>query len=150
MDETWFAELSEFLRIPSVSADPAHREDVKRAGEWAAEFIRSKLGGTAQLTPFGEKELVLGEVRASHDADNAPTVLVYNHFDVQPPAPLDLWESDPFELTIKDEWALPTSSDPASRPSRERSSTQTQTRTSSALRRSRRWLQVRVIGPARS
>jgi len=105
VDETWRAELSEFLRIPSVSADPAHREDVKRAGEWAAEFIRSRLGGTAQLTPFGEKELVLGEVRASHDADNAPTVLVYNHFDVQPPAPLDLWDTDPFELTIKDGWA---------------------------------------------
>ncbi|HET8894851.1 MAG TPA: M20/M25/M40 family metallo-hydrolase [Gaiellaceae bacterium] len=105
MDQTWQSELQEFIAIPSVSADPAHREDVKRAGEWAAEFIRSKLGGTAQLTPFGEKELVLGEVRASHDADSAPTVLVYNHFDVQPPAPLDLWETDPFTLTIKDEWA---------------------------------------------
>jgi acetylornithine deacetylase/succinyl-diaminopimelate desuccinylase-like protein len=105
MDETWQAELSEFLRIPSVSADVAHREDVKAAGEWAAEFIRSKCGGTAELTPFGEKELVLAEVRASHDPDNAPTVLVYNHFDVQPPAPLDLWETDPFELTIKDDWA---------------------------------------------
>ncbi|HZC31616.1 MAG TPA: hypothetical protein VE261_08855, partial [Gaiellaceae bacterium] len=90
MDETWRAELQEFIAIPSVSADPAHREDVKRAGEWAAEFIRTKCGGTAQLTPFAEKELVLGEVRASHDADSAPTVLVYNHFDVQPPAPLDL------------------------------------------------------------
>src|SRR4051812_4056981 len=105
MDDVALAELRDFIAIPSISADPAHREDVKRAGEWAAEFIRSKLGGTAELTPWGDKELVLGEVRASHDPENAPTVLVYNHFDVQPPAPLDLWETDPFELTVKGDWA---------------------------------------------
>lgn len=104
MDETRRRELREFLAIPSVSADPAHRADVKRAGEWVCDFIQ-RIGGTAELTPFGEKELALGEIRASHDAGNAPTVLVYGHFDVQPPAPLDLWESDPFELTFRDEWA---------------------------------------------
>ncbi len=105
MDDVARAELAEFIAIPSISADPAHREDVKRAGEWAAQFIRSKCGGTAELTPWCEKELVLGEVPASTDPANAPTVLVYNHFDVQPPAPLDLWESDPFELTVKGDWA---------------------------------------------
>jgi len=105
VDETWRSELAEFIRIPSVSADVAHREDVKEAGEWVCEFIRSKCGGTANLTPFGEKELALGEIPASHDPANAPTVLCYGHFDVQPPAPVDLWESDPFELTIRDEWA---------------------------------------------
>jgi acetylornithine deacetylase/succinyl-diaminopimelate desuccinylase-like protein len=105
MEDVALAELREFIAIPSISADPAHREDVKAAGEWAAEFIRSKCGGTAQLTPWGEKELVLGEVPASNDPENSPTVLVYNHFDVQPPAPLDLWETDPFELTVKGDWA---------------------------------------------
>ncbi|HEX6788877.1 MAG TPA: M20/M25/M40 family metallo-hydrolase [Gaiellaceae bacterium] len=104
MDDTLRSELSEFISIPSVSADPAHREDVKRAGEWVCDFIR-KIGGTAELTPMGDKELALGEIPASSDAANAPTVLCYCHFDVQPPAPLDLWESDPFELTIRDEWA---------------------------------------------
>ncbi|MGH3008743.1 MAG: M20/M25/M40 family metallo-hydrolase [Gaiellaceae bacterium] len=104
MDETWRAELAELLAIPSISADPAYREDVKRAGEWVCELI-SRIGGTAELTPFGERELVLGEIRASTGADSAPTVLVYNHFDVQPPAPLDLWESEPFELDIRGEWA---------------------------------------------
>jgi acetylornithine deacetylase/succinyl-diaminopimelate desuccinylase-like protein len=87
-----------------VSADPAHREDVKRAGEWVCEFIR-RIGGTAELTPFGERELVLGEIPASNGAADAPTVLVYNHFDVQPPAPLELWESDPFDLEVRGEWA---------------------------------------------
>jgi len=103
VDEAWRAELAELIAIPSVSADPAHREDVKRAGEWVCEFIR-RIGGTAELTPFGERELVLGEIPASNGAD-APTVLVYNHFDVQPPAPLELWESDPFELEVRGEWA---------------------------------------------
>jgi acetylornithine deacetylase/succinyl-diaminopimelate desuccinylase-like protein len=104
VDETWRAELAELIAIPSVSADPAHREDVKRAGEWVCEFIRGA-GGTAELTPFGEKELALGEIPASSDPASSPTVLCYGHFDVQPPAPLDLWQSDPFELEVRDEWA---------------------------------------------
>src|SRR5262249_45143673 len=105
VDETWFDELSELIAIPSVSADAAHPDDVKRAGEWVCDFIRTKCGGSAELTPFGDKQLALGEIPASRDPDNAPTVLCYGHFDVQPPAPLDLWESDPFTLAIRDEWA---------------------------------------------
>jgi acetylornithine deacetylase/succinyl-diaminopimelate desuccinylase-like protein len=104
VDEAWRAELAELIAIPSVSADPAHRDDVKRAGEWVCELIR-RIGGTAELTPFGERELVLGEIPASNGAGDAPTVLVYNHFDVQPPEPLELWESDPFALEIRGEWA---------------------------------------------
>jgi acetylornithine deacetylase/succinyl-diaminopimelate desuccinylase-like protein len=104
VDEAWRAELAELIAIPSVSADPGHREDVKRAGEWVCDLIR-RIGGTAELTPFGERELVLGDIPASNGAGEAPTVLVYNHFDVQPPAPLDLWESDPFELDVRGEWA---------------------------------------------
>jgi acetylornithine deacetylase/succinyl-diaminopimelate desuccinylase-like protein len=104
LDPAWRSELAEFIAIPSVSADPAHRDDVRRAGEWVCEFVR-RIGGTAELTPFGEKELALGEIPASHDPAGAPTVLVYNHFDVQPPAPLELWESEPFELDVRGEWA---------------------------------------------
>jgi acetylornithine deacetylase/succinyl-diaminopimelate desuccinylase-like protein len=105
VNETWQQELAEFISIPSVSADAAHRGDVKRAGEWVCDFIRTKCGGTAELTPFGEKELALGEIPASNGAKDAPTVLCYGHFDVQPPAPLELWDSEPFELTLRDEWA---------------------------------------------
>jgi acetylornithine deacetylase/succinyl-diaminopimelate desuccinylase-like protein len=104
VDEAWRAELAELIAIPSVSADPAHREDVKRAGEWVCDLIR-RIGGTAELTPFGERELVLGEIPASNGAGGAPTVILYNHFDVQPPAPLELWESDPFELDVRGDWA---------------------------------------------
>jgi acetylornithine deacetylase/succinyl-diaminopimelate desuccinylase-like protein len=104
VDDAARGELAELIAIKSVSADPAHREDVTRAGEWVCEFIRG-IGGAAELTPFGERELALGELPASTDAAAAPTVLCYGHFDVQPPAPLEQWESDPFELTIRDEWA---------------------------------------------
>jgi acetylornithine deacetylase/succinyl-diaminopimelate desuccinylase-like protein len=103
LEQAWFDELSELLRIPSVSADPAHQADVEQAAEWVAEKIR-RAGGEAELVPYGKRPLVVGEIRASTDAANAPTILCYGHFDVQPPAPLELWESDPFEPTIRGEW----------------------------------------------
>jgi acetylornithine deacetylase/succinyl-diaminopimelate desuccinylase-like protein len=104
VDVSWQEELAEFIRIPSVSAEAAHADDVRRAGEWVCDFVRAA-GGSAELTPLGEGFLALGEVRASSGAGDAPTVLVYGHFDVQPPAPLELWESDPFELAVRDGWA---------------------------------------------
>ena len=101
LDPAWLDELSEWLRIPSVSADAAHADDVRRAGEWVCEFIRGA-GGEAELVDTDRHPLAVGEIRASSGADEAPTVLLYGHFDVQPPAPLDLWESDPFEPEVRD------------------------------------------------
>ena len=101
LDPAWLDELSEWLRIPSVSADAAHAEDVRRAGEWVCEFIRGA-GGEAELVDTNRHPLAVGEIRASSGADEAPTVLLYGHFDVQPAAPLDLWESDPFEPEVRD------------------------------------------------
>ncbi|MGZ8781956.1 MAG: M20/M25/M40 family metallo-hydrolase [Gaiellaceae bacterium] len=103
LPQDWMEELSAFLRIPSVSADPAHQGDVVQAAEWIAAKVR-RSGGEAELVPYGERPMVIGEIRASANAESAPTILCYGHFDVQPPAPLDLWESDPFEATIRDEW----------------------------------------------
>jgi acetylornithine deacetylase/succinyl-diaminopimelate desuccinylase-like protein len=103
LPQEWFEELGELLRIPSVSADPAHQGDLEHAAEWVADKIR-RGGGTAELVPYGTRPLVVGEFRASNGAAEAPTVLCYGHFDVQPPAPLELWESDPFEATIRGEW----------------------------------------------
>jgi acetylornithine deacetylase/succinyl-diaminopimelate desuccinylase-like protein len=96
-------ELSELLRIPSISADPERKDDVRRAAGWVAEFI-DRMGGEADLVETKTFPLVVGEVRASSGADDAPTVLCYGHFDVQPPAPLDGWESDPFEPEVRDGW----------------------------------------------
>jgi acetylornithine deacetylase/succinyl-diaminopimelate desuccinylase-like protein len=94
-------ELSEWLRIPSVSADTAHAEDVRDAGRWVCELVR-RAGGDAELRDWYGRPLAIGELAASAAPDSAPTVLVYGHFDVQPPAPLELWESDPFEATVRD------------------------------------------------
>ena len=66
-----------------------------------ANHIR-KTGGSAELVPWGARPLVVGEVAASGRPESAPTVLCYAHFDVQPPDPLDLWESGPFDLTHRD------------------------------------------------
>jgi acetylornithine deacetylase/succinyl-diaminopimelate desuccinylase-like protein len=101
LDPAWLDELSEWLRIPSVSADPAHADDVSRAGEWLCEFVRSA-GGTCELVPTEKFPLAVGELSAASGAAEAPTVLLYGHFDVQPPAPLDLWESEPFEPELRD------------------------------------------------
>jgi acetylornithine deacetylase/succinyl-diaminopimelate desuccinylase-like protein len=102
-DASWLEELFEFLRIPSVSADPAHTADVRRAGEWVADFVR-RAGGEAELLETPTHPLVVGEISASHGGTAAPTVLVYGHFDVQPAAPLEAWESPPYEPEIRDGW----------------------------------------------
>ena len=103
MSEPWFDELAEFLRIPSISADPAHAADVIRAGEWVCNFVRAA-GGECEIVDWHGQPLAIGEIRASANAENAPTVLCYGHFDVQPPDPLELWDSDPFEPEIRDEY----------------------------------------------
>jgi acetylornithine deacetylase/succinyl-diaminopimelate desuccinylase-like protein len=100
-EQAWLDELYELLRIPSVSADPAHAEDVRRAAEWVRDFV-SGAGGEAGLVETSTFPLAVGEIRASNGAADAPTVLLYGHVDVQPPAPLELWESEPFEPEIRD------------------------------------------------
>jgi acetylornithine deacetylase/succinyl-diaminopimelate desuccinylase-like protein len=101
--QEWFDELREFLRIPSVSADPDLTARVRDAGEWVCEFMRDA-GGTAELIDWHGQPLAIGEIRASRDPQTAPTVLCYGHFDVQPPDPIDLWASAPFEPEIRGEY----------------------------------------------
>jgi acetylornithine deacetylase/succinyl-diaminopimelate desuccinylase-like protein len=99
--EIWFQELSELLAIPSVSADPERSDDVARAADWLAAFIRGA-GGTADVVPTTTQPLIVGDLPASKGS--GVTVLVYGHVDVQPPDPLELWESDPFTLAERDGW----------------------------------------------
>jgi acetylornithine deacetylase/succinyl-diaminopimelate desuccinylase-like protein len=103
VDQSWLDELREFIAIPSVSADPAHQEDLARAAEWVRDFVK-RAGGEAELVRHGTRDLVIGDIPANANGAGAPTILIYGHFDVQPPAPLDLWESPPFELDERDGW----------------------------------------------
>ena len=98
----WFDELAEFLRIPSISADATRADDVALAGRWVRDFIRDA-GGEAEVVDWEGQPLAVGELRASKDSADAPTILCYGHFDVQPPDPLELWESPPFEPEIRGE-----------------------------------------------
>jgi acetylornithine deacetylase/succinyl-diaminopimelate desuccinylase-like protein len=107
--EPWFDELAELVSIPSVSADPARADDVGRAAEWLAEFVRGA-GGSAEVVPTETQPLIIGDLPTSNGhvrgqtPDVAPTVMVYGHVDVQPPDPLELWDSDPFTLEERDGW----------------------------------------------
>jgi acetylornithine deacetylase/succinyl-diaminopimelate desuccinylase-like protein len=97
---TLLDELMAWLAIPSISTGGGDPEDLRRAAEWAAERVRAA-GGTAELVTLGEANpLVVGELRAAR-AD-APTVLIYGHYDVQGPGPLQAWTSPPFEPTVRD------------------------------------------------
>ncbi|MEJ2291695.1 MAG: dipeptidase [Deinococcales bacterium] len=89
-------ELFELLRIPSVSTDPERERDVARAAEYVAGALRAA-GFAARVEPTARHGIV---VARSPEVPGAPTVLVYGHYDVQPPDPLELWETPPFEPTV--------------------------------------------------
>jgi acetylornithine deacetylase/succinyl-diaminopimelate desuccinylase-like protein len=91
-------ELLEFLRIPSISALSEHANDTKRAAEFAAEKLKN-LGFKTEIHPTAGHPVVAAEYLVNRAL---PTVLIYGHYDVQPPDPLDLWDSPPFEPVIKD------------------------------------------------
>ena len=92
-------DLEAFLRIPSVSADSEFRDDVRRAAEFVQQQLQNA-GCDSRLVETAGFPIVYGEWMG---AEGAPTVLVYGHYDVQPPDPLDEWTSPPFEPTIRDD-----------------------------------------------
>src|SRR5437660_3061636 len=92
--ERLLAELSAFLRIPSVSTLPAHDADCRRAAEWVAEELRGLGGHDIRFLGSDTHPVVWGR---GPEVPGAPTLLLYGHYDVQPPDPLDEWTSPPFE-----------------------------------------------------
>ncbi|OYV40098.1 MAG: hypothetical protein B7Z81_02470 [Acidocella sp. 20-61-6] len=93
------ARLFELLRIPSISAQPAHAGDCRRAAEWA----RDALAGMGFAARLSETAGLPGVIATHHEAGpDAPHVLFYGHYDVQPADPLALWNSDPFDPQIVD------------------------------------------------
>jgi acetylornithine deacetylase/succinyl-diaminopimelate desuccinylase-like protein len=91
-------ELCDLLRIPSVSADPDFNDDVKRCAEAVASSLKKAGAGNVEVMVTPGHPIVFGEY---HVSDEAPTVLVYGHYDVQPPDPIDLWDNPAFDPIIK-------------------------------------------------
>jgi acetylornithine deacetylase/succinyl-diaminopimelate desuccinylase-like protein len=92
-------ELKTLLAIPSISALPEHASDVRRCAEWCGDELRRVGLGNVRLIETPGQPVVYGDWLG---APGAPTILFYGHYDVQPVDPLNLWESPPFEATIRD------------------------------------------------
>jgi len=94
--ENFLDDLKEVLRIPSVSTDSERKDDMLRTAEWLTEQLRDLGMENIEIFPTAKHPVVYADWL---HADDAPTVLVYGHYDVQPADPLDLWETHPFEPT---------------------------------------------------
>ncbi len=92
-------ELSDFLRIPSISTLPDHNADCRRAADWVAADLRRLGCREVQLLGSDSHPVVWG---VGPDVPGAPTLLIYGHYDVQPPDPIAEWTSPPFEPTVRD------------------------------------------------
>src|SRR5438874_1194861 len=99
-NEQWFIqELCEYVRFPSVSAQPQHKDDLTACANWV--FVHCQgIGLSADIFETAGNPIVLAKTFAERQKDR-PHFLVYGHYDVQPPEPLDLWTSPPFEPRIQ-------------------------------------------------
>ncbi len=97
--DRFLSELLDLLRIPSVSADPKHKADVARCADAVKQRMIEAGLDSVEICPTKGHPIVYGEKIID---PKKPTVLVYGHYDVQPPDPLDLWHSPPFEPVVKD------------------------------------------------
>jgi acetylornithine deacetylase/succinyl-diaminopimelate desuccinylase-like protein len=92
--EEFLNAFKEILRIPSISTDPAHSADIRHAAEWLATQLRDLGMQKVQIFPTAKHPIVYGEWLSVTDA---PIVLIYGHYDVQPADPLNLWKTGPFD-----------------------------------------------------
>ena len=92
-------ELCDWLRIPSISTLPQHKEDVERAADWLAQKMKSAGLQNVETVPTDGHPIVYGDWLNA--GEGAPTVLIYGHYDVQPVDPLELWSSPPFEPSVR-------------------------------------------------
>ncbi len=97
--ERFLTELKEVLTIPSISTDPDHKGDIQHAAEWMAGQLRAIGMEHVQILPTAGHPVVYGDWL--HAGKKAPTVMVYGHYDVQPPDPLELWSTPPFEPAVR-------------------------------------------------
>ena len=98
--DRYLRELTELLAIPSVSTSKENNGDIRRCAEWVSDHLRTIGLENVQVMPTPGHPIVYGEWL---HAPGKPTVLIYGHYDVQPPEPLDLWTTPPFEASIRGE-----------------------------------------------
>lgn len=98
-EQRFLHELLDFLRIPSISTLPEHKKDVARAAQFIADSLKRAGMEHVEVIATGNHPLVYGDWL---HAPGKPTVLCYGHYDVQPPDPVELWQSPPFEPSIRD------------------------------------------------
>jgi acetylornithine deacetylase/succinyl-diaminopimelate desuccinylase-like protein len=96
--EEFLAEWKELVSIPSVSTDPDHRTDIDRAARWLVDRLTEYGAAESRLIESSGHPVVWAEFPAGPEA---PTVLIYGHYDVQPTDPIELWETDPFVPTVR-------------------------------------------------
>lgn len=97
--ERFLEELFALLRFPSISADPKYKEDVEKTAAFVADKLKEAGADQVEVCPTAGNPIVYGEKIVD---PSLPTVLVYGHYDVQPADPLDLWDTPPFEPTVRD------------------------------------------------
>lgn len=97
--EETLADFLTFLSFPSISTDPAYDQDSRKTAQWLCDYM-NKIGLDTTLWETPGLPVVFGQHKKA--GDNAPTLLIYHHYDVQPVDPLDLWKNDPFKPVIKD------------------------------------------------
>jgi acetylornithine deacetylase/succinyl-diaminopimelate desuccinylase-like protein len=96
----FLAEFCDYLRFPSVSAQPAHKKDLHACAEWLIAHCRA-IGLDARLCPTGGHPIVIAKTPRAKSKIKRPHFMVYGHYDVQPPEPLELWQTPPFEPRIE-------------------------------------------------
>ena len=97
--DRYLRELADFLAIPSISSSPSHAGEVRRCAEWTASEMRRIGLENVELIETGGHPPIYGDWL---HAEGAPTILFYGHYDVQPVDPVELWDSPPFEATVRD------------------------------------------------
>src|SRR6185436_8917484 len=99
--ERFQTELIELLRIPSISHNPAHKADMDKAAQWLADKLHAMGVNNVEILPTAGHSVVYGEWLNSGSL--TPTILIYGHYDVQSPEPLEDWKSQPFEPEIRND-----------------------------------------------
>lgn len=102
--ERFLKELGELVAIPSISADSAYKADIKRAAEWLIAKLKALGFENIKMMETGGHPLVYADLLKA--GPNAPTMLIYGHYDVQPADPLELWETKPFEAVKKGDYLI--------------------------------------------